>query len=32
VWYYVTLHPDARLSQADIDALRRWADSTGTSR
>ena len=27
-WYYVTLHPDARLTDADIDALRRWADSS----
>ena len=27
-WYYVTLHPDAKLTNADIDALRRWADSS----
>ena len=26
-WYYVSLHPDARLSDSDLVALRRWADS-----
>jgi hypothetical protein len=25
-WYYVSLHPDAKLSSADLTALRRWAD------
>jgi hypothetical protein len=25
-WYYVTLHPDAKLSSDDLAALRRWAD------
>jgi hypothetical protein len=25
-WYYVTLHPDAKLSSDDLTALRRWAD------
>jgi hypothetical protein len=26
-WYYVTLHPDAKMTDADIEALRRWADA-----
>jgi hypothetical protein len=26
-WYYVTLHPDAKLSPEDLTALRRWADT-----
>jgi hypothetical protein len=25
-WYYVTLHPDAKLSSDDLTTLRRWAD------
>ena len=28
-WYYVTLHPDARLSEDDKSALREWARSAG---
>ncbi len=27
-WYYVSLHPDAKLTDHDLDALRRWADTT----
>ena len=27
-WYYVQAHPDARLSQDDVDALVGWAEST----
>ena len=27
-WYYVQMHPEARLSQDDIDALVGWAEST----
>jgi hypothetical protein len=25
-WYYVSLHPDAKLTAQDLTALRRWAD------
>ena len=28
VWYYLTLHPDAKLSQRDLDALAEWARDT----
>ena len=27
LWYYVSLHPDSRLSQSEIDALSAWARS-----
>ena len=27
LWYYMTLHPDARLSDSDLTALQRWSDS-----
>lgn len=30
LWYYVTMHPDARLSQADLNALAAWARDTTT--
>lgn len=29
LWYYLPLHPEARLSAADRDALRRWAAAAG---
>ena len=28
LWYYLTLHPDARLSDADRAALARWSSGT----
>jgi hypothetical protein len=28
LWYYTPLHPAARLSQADVDALVGWAESS----
>lgn len=28
-WYYLTLHPDAKLAPADLAALTAWARSTG---
>jgi hypothetical protein len=27
LWYYVSLHPDSRLSQSELDALSAWASS-----
>jgi hypothetical protein len=27
VWYYLPLHPDARLSQDDVNALREWTQT-----
>ena len=24
-WFYVPMHPEARVSDAELDALRRWA-------
>lgn len=27
VWYYVSLHPDAKMSDADVAALKHWAES-----
>jgi hypothetical protein len=27
LWYYVTLHPDARLSDADRALMQRWSDA-----
>lgn len=30
LWYYLTLHPDARLSEADMDSLRAWTRDTST--
>jgi len=30
LWYYVTLHPDARLSEADVVLLQAWARSATT--
>ena len=27
IWYYVTLHPDARLSDADVGLLQAWAQA-----
>lgn len=29
LWFYVTLHSDARLTADDIKTLRRWADAAG---
>ncbi len=30
LWYYLPLHPEARLSAADRDTLRAWATAEGT--
>ena len=30
LWYYVTLHPDARMSPAELEALADWARDTTT--
>jgi len=30
LWYYVTLHPDARLSKADVALLQAWAQGAST--
>jgi hypothetical protein len=30
VWYYVTLHPDARMTPAELQALANWARDTTT--
>ena len=30
-WYYVTLHPDAKLTPADFAALTAWARTTATA-
>ena len=30
LWYYVPLHPDARLSDADLAALRAWSQAAAT--
>ena len=27
LWYYVTMHPDAKLSPADVDSIAAWAKS-----
>lgn len=27
VWYYLTLHPDARLSAEDLNSLQRWSNA-----
>lgn len=27
LWYYVSLHPDSRLSQSELEALAAWAGS-----
>jgi hypothetical protein len=32
LWYYLTLHPDARLSAADMQALTAWASDTANGR
>jgi hypothetical protein len=32
LWYYVTLHPDARLSDSDLAALGHWARGTSAVR
>ena len=32
VWYYVTLHPDAKLSRADLFALLTWSTDTTRER
>jgi len=30
LWYYVTLHPDARLSEADVVLLQAWSREAST--
>ncbi|MBI1797462.1 MAG: heme-binding domain-containing protein [Candidatus Eisenbacteria bacterium] len=32
LWYYLTLHPDARLNGADLATLRAWASDTTARR
>ena len=27
VWYYLTLHPDARLAEQDLDTLQKWSEA-----
>jgi hypothetical protein len=31
-WYYVLVHPEARLSAADLETLRAWATATADGR
>lgn len=31
LWYYVTLHPDAKLSRADLDSLAAWTRDVGVT-
>ena len=30
LWYYLTLHPDAHLSESDLAVLREWSESATT--
>jgi hypothetical protein len=29
LWFYLPMHPDARLSEADLTLLREWTETTG---